>query len=86
MRVMEQRSGVNCFLISAISFLFMYGLPRILTFFGFLDYYSTRVWCGQDKGLLLLNICKKLTVADSAGDLRLQKIPCGILPVNGNEK
>ena len=28
MRVMEQRSGVNCFFISAISFLFMCGLPR----------------------------------------------------------
>ena len=41
---------------------------------------------GKNKGLLLLSICKKLTVADSAGDLRLQKIPCGILPVNGNEK
>ena len=37
-------------------------------------------------GFLLPSIRKKLPVAGSVGDLRSQKTPRGILPVNSNQK
>ena len=37
-------------------------------------------------GFLLPGIRKKLPVAGSVGDLRSQKTPRGILPVNSNQK
>ena len=61
--------------------------PFTATRFAMHRIYANRINSrGMSRGFLLPGIRKKLPVAGSVGDLRSQKTPRGILPVNSNLK